>query len=226
MGVIRDLSGQKFGALKFLRRLGADGRRRSIWEAVCDCGKRCEVAGTLATSGHVQSCGCQARNKPVDLTGQAFGRLRVLHLSGLGNSRAFLWLCLCECGSLAEVPGTKLRHGHTKSCGCLSRDLAGSLNLTHGQSKTPTYSTWLAMWSRCTNPKHVGWKSYGGRGIKVCRRWQKFENFLADMGPKPEGLTIERRNNERGYSPTNCCWATQAEQNRNKRPRKPRVPQP
>jgi hypothetical protein len=223
MGKIRDLAGQTHGLLTLNRRVSVDRLRRSIWEAQCACGKLTEVIGTRVTSGHVKSCGCQAVNRPVDISGRVFGRLKALHPYGLASSRAISWLCLCTCGNVVVVSGSKLRYGSSKSCGCLSRDLASSLNRTHGMSGTPTYSTWLAMWARCTNPANAGWLNYGGRGIAVCARWRKFENFLADMGIKPEGLTLERKNNEKGYNRSNCCWATWSEQNLNKRPRRPRT---
>ena len=88
----------------------------------------------------------------------------------------------------------------------------------HGLTKTPTYYAWVSMLQRCTNPNHRAWPSYGGRGITVCKRWlNSFSKFLADMGEKPEGLTLERIKNGKGYSPSNCRWATVSEQNANKR---------
>lgn len=220
MGVFRDLTGQTWGELTFAAPAGVDSRRRTVWEAVCSCGALTQVAGTRATSGHVTSCGCKAVNHPVDISGQRYGRLQVERLEGLNSSRAYVWSCLCDCGNRVIVAGSKLRFGHSKSCGCLSVDRARTMNLTHRLRKSPTYSTWAAMWARCTNPGHKDWHNYGGRGILVCARWQKFENFLADMGHRPDKLTIERTNNEKGYKPSNCKWATRSEQARNQRRRK------
>lgn len=218
MGVFRDLTGQTYGCLKFLEPVGVDSRRRTVWRAQCACGKQAEVVGTRVTSGHVASCGCLAVNRPVDITGQRFGRLKALRLESQGPSRAFNWTCLCDCGSTVVVSGTKLRHGHTQSCGCLAAEHAARMNLTHGLSKASgAYRSWLAMRVRCTNPLGNNWHNYGGRGIGFCKRWDRFENFYADMGERPPGLTLDRRNNEKGYSKSNCRWATRAEQARNQR---------
>jgi hypothetical protein len=150
---------------------------------------------------------------PIDITGHRFGRLvAISHISFQG------WLCRCDCGNETIVQGPNLRNGNSKSCGCLRVELAISRATKHGHAKkTATYSSWQAMIKRCTNPNTWSWKHYGGRGITVCDRWRySFENFLADMGEKPEGLTLDRINNELGYSPENCRWATPAEQFRNR----------
>lgn len=223
MGTIRDLTGLRFGKLTFLERLYVDERRRSVWSARCECGNVTNVVGTRVTGGHVSSCGCSAVNVPSDLTGKKFGRLTALSVIGRHQSRALLWKCRCDCGVVVEVPSNKLKLGHTRSCGCLQLDGVSTLNLTHGMSHTPTYSTWLAMWARCTNPRALNYPNYGGRGISVCRRWESFENFFTDMGEKPEGLSIERVDNDAGYNPKNCIWADRLTQNRNQRPRKDRL---
>lgn len=146
---------------------------------------------------------------------QRFGRLIVICLT---TEREYHLLCRCDCGNVREVLKGNLIKGNTRSCGCLKRDLAGTYNRTHGQSDTPTYNVWLQMRARCTKPKNIGWDIYGGRGIRVCKRWlHSFENFLADMGPKPKGLTLDRIRSNLGYSPVNCRWATQTTQQRNRR---------
>jgi len=117
--------------------------------------------------------------------------------------------CLCDCGGSHKVRTDSLLRGETKSCGCLVR--------THGKSKTSTYMTWYCMVGRCTKPEDVGFRWYGGRGIRVCERWLKFENFLEDMGEKPsKDHTLDRMDVDGNYELDNCRWATKAEQSSNR----------
>lgn len=151
-------------------------------------------------------------------TGQRFGRLVVLSYAGraTGGTR---WNCVCDCGTATISAGGKLRGGQTKSCGCLCHELLSKFNKTHGQRWTRLYSVWRTMKARCLRKNVSCFPDYGGRGITVCGRWRdSFAAFLADMGPEPSlKHTIERRNNNRGYEPDNCYWATPKQQGRNKR---------
>lgn len=141
-----------------------------------------------------------------DLTGQTFGKLTIISLHGTrrypsGGGRR-LWLCRCECGVETKVAGNNLKNGHTTSCGSKKHQCN-----YHGITNTPIYHVWENMIARCTNPRHPVWKDYGGRGIKVCERWMDFSAFHKDMGESyRHGLTIERKNNNAGYSKENCLW--------------------
>jgi len=154
--------------------------------------------------------------RKLDLINQRFGRLLVLEMteSNTSDKRSCWWLCLCDCGKYVAVPSNRLTSKHTQSCGCLSRE-TGAINgtkgrLTHGHTTkrkpSPTYNSWASMRARCSDPARANYKHYGGRGITVDPRWDSFENFLADMGERPEGFTLSRRDHAKSYSPENCMW--------------------
>jgi hypothetical protein len=156
--------------------------------------------------------------KKRDLTGKQFSRLYVIRESTKrGSSGEVFWFCQCSCGNFCCIEGKSLLKGNTQSCGCLNQEKRLETHKTHGLTKDKTYNTWRGMISRCNNPNDVKYRNYGGKGITVCDRWKYFENFYVDMGIKPKGLTIERLNNKKGYSPDNCKWATYQEQSRNQR---------
>lgn len=149
-----------------------------------------------------------------DLTGQRFGMLAVLRISG-SRSGDRMWACRCDCGQEVVVSGRNLRHGRTRSCGCLH----GKSNRTHGLSRTPIYGVWNAMIQRCTNSNNKSYPDYGGRGIRVCDEWRHSDTFFrwAFESGYAKGLQIDRIDNDGNYEPSNCRWIDQSGNSKNRR---------
>ncbi len=158
--------------------------------------------------------------KAIDLTGQTFGRWTVLTRAGSTKNGRAAWLCRCVCGTEKIVAAGCLRDGKSKSCGCLNLEKIIERNTTHGMTGTRLYGIWTKMVQRTTNEKDERYEDYGGRGITMCEEWRKsFEAFKmwAVENGYAENLTIDRINNDRGYSPDNCRWVTKKVQMRNTR---------
>lgn len=154
-----------------------------------------------------------------DLSGQRIGRLLVKERRGSDSWRSALWFCKCDCGNECIVSSSNLRKSHTQSCGCLQREATSKANTTHGHRYSRLYGIWNAMIGRCHRKNSKAYPLYGGRGIAVCDEWKSFEGFLKwslENGYE-DGLSIDRVDNDKGYSPDNCRWATMEIQANNKR---------
>ena len=155
--------------------------------------------------------------KPKNIYGHRFGRLIAIRPTKIYLGSSLIWECKCDCGNLHNASCSALGSGHTRSCGCLHREISMQ-NKIHGHTAggkvSRTYISWGAMIQRCTCSSHHKYPKYGGMGIKVCERWRNsFSEFLADMGERPAGKTIDRYPNPHGnYCPENCRWATPKEQ--------------
>lgn len=154
----------------------------------------------------------------VDLTGQRFGMLAVIGIHERDSRKRIHWLCRCDCGGESTPVAGNLTSGNSESCGCRKREVLPESTFKDGRCRMPEYWVYNSMKGRCLYPHYNDYEYYGGRGIKVCDRWlNSFENFLADMGPRPSPKhSIERNDGDGDYTPENCYWATWRQQGRNK----------
>jgi hypothetical protein len=210
--------GQIFGQLKVMKEV-YEGKVRKI-KTRCTCGNIAIVVPKRLNSGHTKSCGCLTGDKSPVNKGDRFGRLAVIKETYGHTKRTFL--LKCDCGIKTEVPLVRLRSGHTQSCGCFRKERQVQANTTHGYSKIPGYYVWAGMINRCYDPKYEAYADYGERDIRVCKQWKnnfpEFKKWLDDAGWYPKcGLEIDRIDNDRGYSPSNCRLSTKSGNNRNKR---------
>lgn len=203
---IKDISGMTFGLLTVLDR--AENNKHNQWmcRCLCACGNITNVDKSALTAGRRKSCGCM-----FDLTGKTFGQLTVLMQVENGTGNRVQYLVRCTCGKEKKSLALVLTSGNAVSCGCKRVGKP----LSHGRSYTREYTIWGGMVKRCINPNTKHYDRYGGRGILICERWLKFENFFSDMG-ESNGMTIERINNDGNYEPSNCKWVPMKTQARNR----------
>lgn len=233
-----DLTGKRFNRL-VVNGIHRYNGKQGVWHCLCDCGNEITASPHGLHSGKRKSCGClqqeylasgiAGRNRLIDLTGKRFHRLSVLRRLPANTEETrknVHWFCICDCGNFHSARGSHLSSGNVQSCGCWRHDAC----VTHGlyrqelpitNAQRSTFNSYIAMLRRCYKRDDKDYPEWGGRGITVCDKWlgpEGFYRFLADMGLKPEGLTIDRRNNDKGYTPRNCRWTDKPMQNSNRRP--------
>lgn len=234
----KDLQGQRFGSLTVVKRMpdkiANSGKKVTQWLCQCDCGGTTVTSTQRLTTGHTTSCGCKVRKNKghafEDLTGKRFNRLTVIRYLEKDERtvRTYNWLCQCDCGKIVKANANKLKNGLQKSCGCLKEErkyAIGEVNKKYKHSNKRLYAVYKGILDRCYNPKHREYHNYGERGITVCQEWLDdydcFAEWALANGYKPDAefgeCTIDRNDVDKGYSPDNCTWITNAEQQNNRR---------
>lgn len=226
---VRDISGQVFGRLTVQHQAGRAPAGQVLWNCLCVCGKTKVVASSLLIRGQVKSCGCvkenSATHKAFSVGDEVFSYRVVAEMPERRRGSVVLQVSCSLCSATFKICAADLMR--RKPCTCCRT--TSHRPKTHGYftkaaNNSETYDgeraaflSWRGVMARCFNEKHTAFHNYRGRGISVCQTWRTFENFLNDMGPRPEGLTLDRVDNDGDYAPGNCRWATRKEQLRNTR---------
>jgi hypothetical protein len=204
--------GEKFGKWTVANQIETD-KRGKYYECICECGNIRPIKGTDLRAKRTRQCAeCQYAKlyDPAREIGEKYGKWTVIRFIDV-HRKLQRFECECECGTRGNHCVADLRAGKSKQCtNCHNRENAQN-NTKHGYHKELIYKVWCSMLARCNNPNTPSYYRYGGRGIKVCERWHKFENFLEDMGDRPEGMTIDRINNDGNYEKDNCRWVSHKE---------------
>lgn len=240
MGDFIDLTGQRFGKLVVIKKgephITSGGAHITTWYCKCDCGNYTTVQSQKLRNGHTTSCGCFIKENKghafENLVGKKFNRLTVIKFIPQNERtvRGYNWLCQCECGKMIKANASKLKSGMQQSCGCLKEEMKyniGNVNKKYKYTNKRLYGIYKAMLSRCYDTKGREYNNYGGRGITVCEEWlgeYGYDVFAEwalstgyDINAKHGDCTIDRVDVNKGYSPDNCTWKTNKQQQNNKR---------
>ena len=215
--MIHDITGQRFGRLSVLK-FNQRKIRSYYWECICDCGNRKIANAATLKNGKLKSCGCLQKEKKHDLSNKKFGRLTTIEKTASGKHTYYL--CKCDCGAIKEIRSDGLVSGKVISCGCWKKESFQKNTTTHGMSNINKrlHMCWCQILQRCKNPKNGNYKYYGARGITVCNEWMEYKVFYewALQNGYKDTLSIDRIDVNGNYEPSNCRWATDTQQARNK----------